>query len=235
MTGNRHTNRARELWSAHEESATSPIRIVLADDYALARTGLVYALHSRNDLQVVGQASSGEEALRLVEELRPDVVLMDLLMPGMGGLAAIKELHERFPQLPVLALSSFQEGKLVEQALAAGATSYLLKDVELEGLAKVVRLAYRGMPTLATAAAHTLVNEIARRPPAVGHDLTGREREVLALFATGLSYQQIADRLMVSSSTVKHHGRSIRSKLGTNSRTETVVVALRNQLVTSQL
>jgi NarL family two-component system response regulator LiaR len=215
------------------DSASRRIRIVLADDHALVRSGIVYSLQGYDDLEAVGQAASGEEALRLVEQLHPDVVLMDLLMPGMGGSAAIKVLHERFPEVPVLALSSYQEGEMVQQALQAGAIGYLLKDVEVEELVKSIRLAHKGMPTLAPAAAQTLVHEVARRPPALGHDLTEREREVLGLLAAGLSNQQIAERLVITPATVKFHTRSIRSKLGTSSRTETVVVALRNQLVST--
>lgn len=220
----------------HHESAgvvSAPIRIVLADDHTVVRSGITYSLAGYIDLQVVGQASTGEEALRMVEALHPDVVLMDLKMPGMGGLAAIRELHERFPEIPLLALTSFQEGELVQEALQAGALGYHLKDVEIEELVKAIRLAHQGMPTLAPAAAQTLVHEVAKYPLALGHDLTEREREVLGLLAAGLSNQQIAERLVVTPATVKFHTRSIRSKLGTTSRTETVIVALRHKLVPS--
>jgi NarL family two-component system response regulator LiaR len=225
------TSLPQEPLDTHHVSEGQPIRLVLADDHALVRSGIVYSLQSFRDLEVVGQAATGEEALHLVERLRPDVVLMDLLMPGIGGFTAIKELHERFPDLPVLALTSYQEGEMVQQALEAGALGYLLKDVEVEELVKSIRLAQKGVPTLAPAAAQTLVHEVARRPPALGHDLTDREREVLTLLAAGLSNQQIAEQLVITSATVKFHTRSIRSKLGTSSRTETVVVAIRHRLV----
>jgi two-component system, NarL family, response regulator LiaR len=231
MNGTAGTDHSHPAHPSPPPSAPDPVRLVLADDHALVRSGIIYSLRDRDDLQVVGEAASGEDAIRLVEQLHPDVVLMDLLMPGMGGFAAIKEIHERFPEVPVLALTSFKEGEMVEQALQVGATGYLLKDVAPEELVKAVRLAHRGMPTLAPAAAQTLVHEVARRPPALGHDLTEREREVLGLLATGLSNQQIAERLVITSATVKFHTRSIRSKLGTSTRTETVVVALRHQLV----
>jgi NarL family two-component system response regulator LiaR len=230
--GELHTvNHAEELQDAHTRIVSEPIRIVLADDHTLVRSGITYSLVGCDDLEVVGQAASGEEALRLVEQLHPDVVLMDLLMPGMGGFTAIHELHERFPEVPVLALTSFKEGDMVQQALQAGAIGYLLKDVEVEELVKAIRLAHQGMPSLAPAAAQTLVHEVAKRPPALGHDLTEREREVLGLLTAGLSNQQIAARLVITPATVKFHTRSIRSKLGTSSRTETVVVALRHRLV----
>ena len=184
-----------------------------------------------DDLRVVGQASSGEEGVRLAAELAPDVVLMDLVMPGMGGVAAIRALHEAAPHLPVLALTSYQEGDLVQEALQAGALSYLLKDIEADELAKAIRLARRGLPMLAAAAAQAVVRAVASRPPALGHDLTEREREVLALLTEGLSNQDIADRLVITPATVKFHTRSIRSKLFASSRTEIVSIALRHHLV----
>jgi NarL family two-component system response regulator LiaR len=205
--------------------------ILVVDDHALVRSGITFSLRAFDDLVVVGQASSGEEALRRVGELDPDVVLMDLLMPGMGGVAAIRALHEQAPQLPVLALTSYQEGDLVQEALQAGALSYLLKDIEADELAKAIRLARRGLPVLAAAAAQSVVRAVAARPPALGHDLTEREREVLALLTEGLSNNEIAARLVITPATVKFHTRSIRSKLYASSRTEVVVLALRNHLV----
>ena len=205
--------------------------IVLADDHPLVRIGITFSLRAFEDMEVVGQASSGEEALRLVAEQAPDVVLMDLLMPGMGGVAAIRALHAQAPTLPVLALTSYQEGDLVQEALQAGALSYLLKDIEADELAKAIRLARRGLPTLAAAAAQAVVRAVASRPPALGHDLTEREREVLGLLTEGLSNNDIAQRLVITPATVKFHTRSIRSKLYASSRTEIVSIALRHRLV----
>ena len=207
------------------------IRVMIVDDYEVVRRGIAYALLEFGNIEVVAQASSGEEALRRWEQVQPDVLLIDLLMPGMGGLATIRALHETAPTLRLLALTSYQESDLVQEALQAGALGYLLKDVDPDELAKAIRLAHRGMPTLAPAAAQSLVRAATTRPPALGHDLTEREREVLALLSEGLSNQQIAERLVITPATVKFHTRSIRSKLYASSRTETVVVALRHNLV----
>lgn len=208
-------------------------RVLIVDDHTLVRNGIALSLLAFPDIEVVAQRSTGEQALHWCAETEvlPDVVLMDLLMPGMGGVEAIRALHSDFPQVQVIALTSFQEGSLVEEALQAGAIGYLLKDVEVEELAKAVRLAACGMPILAPAAAQALVHMVVRRPPPIGQDLTDREREVLGLLAEGLSNQQIAERLVITPATVKFHTRSIRSKLGTSSRTETVVVAINNHLV----
>lgn len=208
-------------------------RVLIVDDHAVVRNGIAFSLLTAPDIEVVAQCPSGEQAIHWCAEAEvpPDVVLMDLLMPGMGGVAAIQALQADFPQAQVIALTSFQEGSLVEEALQAGAIGYLLKDVEVEELAKAIRLAARGMPTLAPAAAQALVHAVTRRPPPLGHDLTAREREVLGFLAEGLSNQQIAERLVITTATVKFHTRGIRSKLGTANRTETVVIALNNHLV----
>ncbi|MGO8946127.1 MAG: response regulator [Ktedonobacterales bacterium] len=207
------------------------IRILIADDHPIVRRGIGYTLSSLDDLEVVGQASTGEEAVALSRELHPDVVLMDLMMPGEGGLAAIRSLHQEFPEIQIIALTSFREGNLVEESLVAGAIGYLLKDVAEDELVKAIRLAHQGVPTLAPAAGQALVKMVSSGPPALGHDLTEREQQVLTLMAQGLSNQQIADQLVITPATVKFHARSIRSKLGTASRTETVVLALQHHLV----
>ncbi len=215
-------------------STTQPAtRVLIVDDHIIVRNGVAFSLLTCGDLEVVAQVGTGEEALRLCleGEVVPDVVLMDLMMPGMGGVATIRALHAELPEVQIIALTSFQEGSLVEEALQAGAIGYLLKDVAVDELAKAIRLAARGMPILAPAAAQSLVHSVARRPPALGHDLTQREREVLTQLAEGLSNQQIAERLVITPATVKFHTRSIRNKLGSSSRTETVVLAINNHLV----
>jgi NarL family two-component system response regulator LiaR len=211
-----------------------PTRIMVVDDHPVVRNGIVFSLSACPDLAVVAQAGSGEEALQLIGNVRPNVVLMDLRMPGMGGVAAIQAIREAHPETQVLALTSFPEGALVEAALQAGAIGYLLKDVAIEELVKAVRLAHRGLPVLAPAATQALVQAVARRPPSLGHDLTDRERQVLALLAEGRSNQSIADQLVITPATVKFHIRSIRNKLRTASRTETVLVALHHHLLPSQ-
>jgi NarL family two-component system response regulator LiaR len=219
-----------------EAHAMPPLtRVLIVDDHTVVRNGIAFSLLAYPDLDVIAQASTGEEALHVCAEADepPDVILMDLMMPGMGGVDAIRSLRAMYPQIQIVALTSFQEGSLVEEALQAGAIGYLLKDVAVEELVKAVRLAARGMPILAPAAAQALVHTVVRRPPPLGQDLTDREREVLGLLAEGMSNQQIAERLVITPATVKFHTRSIRSKLGTSSRTETVVLALHNHLVPS--
>jgi NarL family two-component system response regulator LiaR len=157
---------------------------------------------------------------------------MDLLMPpGMSGVEAIQALHDAYPDVQLIAFTSYRDDSLVEEALRAGAISYLLKDVSPDDLAKAIRLAGQGMPVLAPAATQSLVHALAQRHPKLGYDLTDRERQVLALLTEGLSNHDIAERLVITPATVKFHTRSIRHKLGTTSRTETAILALQNHLI----
>ncbi|MGZ3600426.1 MAG: response regulator transcription factor [Ktedonobacterales bacterium] len=217
--------------ASREAEASSAIRVLHADDHMVVGNGIRFSLHTFPDIELIAQATSGEEALALCERLQPDVVLMDLIMPGMGGVAAIAALHARWPAIQVIALTSFQEASLVEEALRAGAIGYLLKDVAVDELAKAIRLARRGIPMLAPLAAQALVRAAATRPPKIGQDLTDREREVLELLAKGLSYPQIAERLVITLATVKFHTRGIHRKLGTTSRTQIAILALHHHLI----
>jgi len=209
---------------------TKRIRVLLVDDHAVVRSGLGAFLLAFDDLELVGEASGGEEAVRLCPQVRPDVVLMDLVMPGMDGAAATRAIRQRCPHIQVIALTSFKEKELVQGALEAGAIGYLIKNVSADELADAIRAAYAGKPTLAPEAAQALIRA-ATEPPAPGYDLTNREREVLELMVEGLNNVGIAERLVVSRSTVKFHVSSILSKLGVASRTEAVALALQHDLV----
>ena len=203
---------------------------MLVDDHTMVRRGLVTFLKAFDDLELAGEAESGEAAIRLCAEVLPDVILMDMVMPDMDGAAATRAIRQQFPQVQVIALTSFKEGDLVKHALEAGAIGYLLKDVSADELAEAIRAAQAGRATLSPEAAQALV-ETANQRPAPGLDLTEREREVLALMVEGLNNTQIAGRLTVSSSTVKSHVSNILSKLGVASRTEAVSLALRSHII----
>ena len=212
-------------------SPFQPIRVLVVDDHTMVRRGLATFLKAFDDLELAGEAESGEAAVQLCAQARPDVILMDMLLPEMDGATATRLIRQRFPQIRVIALTSFKEGELIKDALAAGAIGYLLKDVSADELARAIRAAHSGRATLSPEAAQALV-QTANQPPAPGLDLTGREREVLALMIDGLNNTQIAARLTVSPSTIKSHVSNILSKLGVTSRTEAVTLALRNRIVT---
>jgi NarL family two-component system response regulator LiaR len=210
---------------------TKPIRIMIVDDHAMVRRGLAAFLLAKDDLELVGEAGDGHEALRVCDQVQPDVILMDLVMPGMDGIAATATIRERFPHIQIIALTSFQEEELVQRALQAGAISYLLKNVSADGLHETIRAAHAGQSTLAPEVLRVL-RQAARHEPAPGWDLTPREREVLELIVAGLNNPQIAARLTISRSTVKTHVSSILSKLGVASRAEAIRLALQHHLIT---
>jgi NarL family two-component system response regulator LiaR len=204
---------------------------MLVDDHTMVRRGLAAFLKVFDDLQLAGEAESGAAAIQLCAEVVPDVVLMDMVMSDMDGAAATRAIRRQFPEVQVIALTSFKEGDLVKNALEAGAIGYLLKDVSADELVLAIRAAHAGRATLSPEAAQALV-EKANQPPAPGLDLTERELEVLALMVEGLNNTQIAGRLTVSSSTIKSHVSNILSKLEVTSRTEAVTLALRNRIIT---
>jgi two-component system, NarL family, response regulator LiaR len=211
-------------------SSSQPIRVMLVDDHMMVRRGLATMLRVFDDLQLAGEAESGEAAIELCAEVLPDVILMDMSLPMMDGATATRAIRKQFPQIQIIALTSFKEGKVIQHALEAGAIGYLLKDVSADELVGAIRAAHAGRVTLSPEAAQALV-ETANQPPVPGLDLTERELEVLALMVEGLNNTQIAGRLTVSTSTVKSHVSNILSKLGVASRTEAVTLALRSRLI----
>jgi NarL family two-component system response regulator LiaR len=206
------------------------IRVLIVDDHGMVRKGLIAYLGNRPDICIVGEARDGREAIRLVEQLHPDVLLMDLVMPEMGGVAATRTIHQRWPQVQVIALTSFQEKELVQDALQSGAIGYLLKNVSGDDLYQAICRAHTGRPTLAPEALQALVQPD-DEADTLGKDLTRREIEVLALLEKGLSNPEIAERLVVSRATVKVHISSILSKLGVSNRSEAIALSIQHKLV----
>ena len=210
--------------------ADGKIGVMLVDDHTVVRSGLSAVLSAFDDLKLLGEAGDGEQAIALCDRLHPDVILMDLLMPRMDGVAAIKAIKEKHPEVKIIALTSFKEKEYVEGALQAGAVGYLLKDVSADELVSAIRKAYLGQPSLSPEAAKVLIQKV-KEPTPPGSDMTEREREILTLMVEGLSNTEMAKRLFVSRSTVKFHVSNILSKLGAASRTEAVALALKNNLV----
>jgi NarL family two-component system response regulator LiaR len=212
----------------------APIRVLVVDDQAVVRSGLAAFLSIYDDLALVGEANDGAKAVNLCGQLRPDVVLMDLVMPNMDGAEATLAIRKHYPQIQVVALTSFKEDDLVKRVLEAGAIGYLLKNVSADELADAIRAAYAGRPTLAPEATQVLIRQ-ARQSAFTqpGFDLTEREREVLVLMVEGLNNSEIADRLIISRSTVKFHVSNVLSKLQVASRMKAIGYALKHKLVPS--
>jgi NarL family two-component system response regulator LiaR len=212
-------------------SEAHTIRVLVVDDHEIIRTGIVYSLSTFHDLELVGEANSGREALELCSETQPDVVLMDMLMPGMDGVQTTRAVKEQHPQVQVLALTSFYDKDRVWQAMQAGAAGYLVKGVSASELAEAIRVAHAGQTVLSPEATEALIQSGGSRDN-LGHYLTRREREVLTLLVKGLSNAEIAQRLTITVSTTKHHVSAVLSKLGAASRAEAVVLATEHGLIT---
>ncbi|MGQ0550105.1 MAG: response regulator [Armatimonadota bacterium] len=202
-----------------------PIRVLIADDHSVVRQGLRMFLGLDPDLEVVGEVGDGEEALRLSREIRPDVVLMDLIMPVMDGIAATKIIRSELPDVEVLALTSVLEDASVVGAVRAGAIGYLLKTTEADELRRAIKAAAAGQVQLSPEAASRLMREV--RAPDSPETLTERETEVLRLVAQGMGNKQIAHVLHVGEKTVKTHVSNILAKLGVQSRTQAALYAVR--------
>jgi DNA-binding NarL/FixJ family response regulator len=210
----------------------TPIRVVIADDQALFREGLRTLLSTRAEVDVVGEAANGEEALSLVQSFAPDVVLMDLRMPLVDGIQATALIRERWPDVPVLALTTFDDDASLFGALRAGATGYLLKDVSSDTLVSAIQAAARGESFLQSTVTGRVVAAFARLMDAAGPraealvlPLSPREREILTLLGTGASNKEIADRLCLAEGTVKNHVTSILTKLDVRDRTQAALRA----------
>jgi NarL family two-component system response regulator LiaR len=203
---------------------------MLVDDHTMLRRGLATFFKVFDDLELAGEAASGDTAIHLCAGILPDVVLMDMVMPNMDGATPTRAIRQQFPNVQVIALTGSPEEGLVQKALQAGHIGYLLKDVSAEEPAQAIRAAHAGRATLSPEATQALIHA-ASQPPAPGHDLTDRERAVLALMVEGLNNTEIAEKLVVSSSTIKSHVSNILSKLGVASRTEAVALAVRHRLV----
>lgn len=208
----------------------APIRVIIVDDHAMVRAGLATFLEVSDGLTLVGEAGNGQEAIELCEKLCPDVVLMDLVMPDFSGVEATCIIRERWPKTQVIVLTSFQKGEMVQDALQAGAISYLLKNVAMGELTKAIQDAHTGRATLAHEAVQALV-QTQDQQSTPGYHLTPREFEVLELMVEGLNNPEISERLCISIGTTRTHVSNIYSKLEVSNRAEAITLSLRNKLV----
>jgi two-component system, NarL family, response regulator LiaR len=206
------------------------IRILIVDDHKVVRKGLRMFLAVDPELEVVGEAGNGLEAQRLVQELEPDVVLMDLLMPVMDGITATEAIRRKMPSVEVIALTSVLEDSAVFGAMRAGAIGYLLKDIDAQELCRAIKQAAAGQVSLSPSAAERLLREVPA--PKDPQPLTRRETEVLQQLAMGKSNLEIADALVIADKTVRTHVSNVLGKLGVSSRTQAALYALRSGLVT---
>ncbi len=211
---------------------SEPIKVLIVDDHQVVRQGLRTFLSLHHDIQIVGEASDGHAAIELTDQLVPDVILMDLVMPNMDGIAATRRIHGSHANVQIIALTSFIEDDKIIPAIQAGAASYLLKDVTADVLVEAIRAARRGERRLHPEAMRKLMEQVAKPPipaPAAG-SLTARELEVLALVAQGKHNREIAAALVISEKTAKMHISNILGKLGLEDRTQLAIYAIQNGL-----
>jgi NarL family two-component system response regulator LiaR len=210
-------------------NASNPIRIFLVDDHPMIRHGLAAMIEGEDDFTLVGEAASGDEAVLRIPGIAPDLVLMDLVMPGTDGITAIERLRPRMPDTRFVVLTSLVEPGEIKRAIKAGASGYLLKNATSQELVTVLRETHAGRRVMAPEATDAII--AASQQPAPGADLTQRERELLALMSRGMNNQQIANELAIALPTVKFHITNILGKLHADNRTEAVLVALKHKLV----
>jgi DNA-binding NarL/FixJ family response regulator len=211
------------------------IRVLLVDDHAVLRDGLSNIISLENDMEVVGEAKSGIEALQLVEEVEPDVILMDINMPGMNGVEAIRRIHTQHPKVAIIVLTMYDRDEYLYESIRAGATGYLLKDAPSGDVIAAIRSAYRGESTLHPVMARKLLDNLTgeKRTERGNSDdsLTPRELDVLQLMVKGHSNKEIAEQLFISDKTVKIHVSNILKKLGVKSRSQAIIYAIQHELV----
>lgn len=207
-----------------------PIQVLIVDDHPIVRDGLKSMLLAFDDLRLAGEAGDGNQALACCQLNQPDVILMDIFMPGMDGIAATRAVRERYPQVKVIMLTSSVHDGLAQDALQAGAVGYLLKNAPINTLAEAIRSAYAGQLALSPEIATALIRA-KTGPLKLGRDLSEREREVLALIAEGLNNEEIAERLVISPATARHHVSACLQKLGAANRAQAAVLATKHHLV----
>jgi NarL family two-component system response regulator LiaR len=206
------------------------IKVMIVDDHPIVRDGMKNMLLVFEDLEFAGEAENGRVALACLQHMTPDVILMDVAMPEMGGIPATRAILEKYPQIRIIMLTSYPEDELIEESLQAGAMGFLLKNSSIESLANAIRLVYAGQPVLAPEVMKAVIR-IKTGPVKPGADLSNREQEVLALMVEGLSNEEIAERLVISPATAKHHVSACIQKLGATNRSQASVMAVKLGLV----
>lgn len=211
---------------------TETIRVMIVDDHDIVRRGLSTFLNGYDDLLLVGEAANGQDALRVCGEVKPQVILMDMMLPDMDGVTLTRSIRSLYPDTRVVMLTSSKDGDLVQAALQAGAIGYMLKNISVKEMAETIRAAYAGVPSLAPEATQALIDlTVQPRVAPPNYNLTERERIILKLMVQGLTNQEIADQIFVSRATVKVHVSTILSKLGVQNRVEAVRLAIQQSLV----
>jgi NarL family two-component system response regulator LiaR len=206
------------------------IKVIIVDDHLLVRDGLNLLLSTFDDINVIAVADGGEKALALCRQEQPDVILMDMVMPEQDGPIVIERILKNYPEIKVIALTSFVEEDLVARAIQSGAIGYLLKSVSADKLAEAIRSAYQGQSTIEAEAAKMLLHA-SHKPAQLGDDLTERERQVLTLLVDGMTNKEIAAQLNLSHGTIRVYVSKILSKLSVTNRTEAATLALQNNLI----
>lgn len=211
--------------------AKTPVRVLVVDDHRHIHEVITRVLIGISDIRIVGQAANGAEAVKLCEDINPDLILMDVVMPVMDGMQATERIREKYPDLKILVLSSFQDHESVHQLLRSGAVGYITKDALANDLVNVIRTTMQGKAVFSANIIEKLISPETSPRALEKFNLTDRELEILVLMADGLTLQQMAVKLSITLSTVKYHSANIFKKLGTQNRSEALVVALKNNLI----